>query len=297
MCMRDKIKLAYVGADVPQRFDELKVDGRVCGIAQLDDEIFITTSSSPSISVFCFRGRQNFDKREDVSIHDSVEALKDITASGEFQHLFVADSGNRCVWQLEKSSWGQGWTAKDRAVSKVDPVSLSVNARRLLVVERRRLTVVVVGEKKLKPTALPGNLEAEHALETSHGTFVVCGRVAEKPGVVEVNIRGALQRVCDSQSLGFPGYLSTFGTDEKEETFLVADFGTSRVVLLNSELQVVRVLLDEVNDHVRQPCRVLASGRLLVGYAERSDDYDNHRGTVGLYYPHKSKLQSLSDAQ
>jgi len=83
------------------------------------------------------------------------------------------------------------WKVERQVLSKVRPLSLSVSEDRLLVVEKRRLTLLDVGTAKPKPkvTELPGNLEASHALETPCKTFVVCGRIQEKPGVAQVSDR------------------------------------------------------------------------------------------------------------
>ena len=277
--------------DVPQCFDRLTVSGSVRGVAQLGNEIFVSSDSSASIAVFCFHGRQNFERRRDVSFHQLTTPPRDIAVSAEFQQLFVADPGGQCVWELEKS-WGD-WTPEDQAVvSKVEPVSLSVNGGRLLVVEKRRLTVFDVSKKQLKPTTmLPKNWQAEHAVETSCKTFVVCGRAAEKPSVMEVNRRGAVVRVCDPQNLGLPCYLSAFSNDEAD--WLVVDSETQRIILLNCELEVVRVFLDEDHDDVSQPRRIVKSGYFLVGHATSSDD---RLGAVSLYSPQMSTLQPLPES-
>jgi len=69
----------------------------------------------------------------------------------------------------------------------VSAVSLSLTDRRLLVVEPDRLSVVVLQADaappaKPKPIPLPAGTDAQHALETPLGTYVVAG----KPGVIEV---------------------------------------------------------------------------------------------------------------
>ena len=172
-------------------------------------------------------------------------------------------------------------------------MSLSMSANRLLVVEKRRLTVFAVGDQrkpKPNPTQLPPKYEAEHALETACNTFVVCGRLAGKPGVMEVNRRGGIVRVCDRQCAGVPCYLSTFDPDEAD--LLVADCATHRVVLLNSQLEVVRVFLDHDRDGVARPRRVVKSGYFLVGHSESTDDQP---GIVSLFWRQKLALQPLTD--
>ena len=278
-----------VAADIPQRFNQLPMSGRVRGIAQLGDEIFVSSDSSTSIAVFSFQGRQNFKKREAISLHELTTPPQDIAASDEFQLLFVADPGGHCVWQLEWSS-RLPWKPKGKAVSDVNPMSLSMNARRLLVVEEQRLAIFEVGKKKVKSISLPKNLQAEHALETPCETFVVCGREAEKPSIVEVNRRGGVVRMCDWHGLSFPCYLSAFSTDEAD--LLVVDCKAQSILLLNSRLEVVRVFLDGCHNGVFQPSRIVKYGYFLVGHATSSE---NHLSVVSLYGPHRSALLTLPD--
>ena len=268
------------------------IRGTVCGIAQLGDEIFITSESSTSIFVFSFQGRENFRRCDDVGFRELASPPQDIAASEAFQKLFVADSGGRSVWQLGKSSWGY-WRMENRVVSKVEPVSLSMNAGRLLVVEKRRLNVFGVGASrpKVKSTSLPEDMEAVHALETSCDTFVVCGKVAGKPGIAEVNKRGLVVRGCDLEGFSQPCYLSPFDTVEAD--VLVADCATQQVVLLNSSLmEVVRVFLDKDHDRIFRPRRVVKSGFVLVGHCKSADD---SHGTVSLYWPRMTILEPLPD--
>jgi len=257
----------------------------------LGDEIFVASESSISIAIYSFQGRQNFEKQasRSVSFHELTTPPQDIAGSEEFRLLFVADCGGHCVWQLGQSSGGH-WKVEGKPVSKVKLISLSVNAGRLLVVEQPRLTIFDIGKKELKPTLLPKSLQAEHALETSLQTFVVCGQEAGNPSIVEVNRRGGMLHVCDPCHISIPCYLSAFSTDEAD--LLVVDRGNQRIVLLNSGLEIVRILLDGDHDGVWQPRRVVKSGYFLVGHSTSSED---SLGVVSLYGPHQSALQPLPD--
>jgi len=261
----------------------------VCGIAQLGNEIFVSSDSSPSIAVFVFQGQQNFVRQKDIGFKQLTTPPQDIATSADFQQLFVADLGGECIWQLQWLSRGE-FVVEGQAVSKVKPVSLSMNASRLLVVEKRRLIIFLTSEKERKPIKLPENLEAEHALETPCATYIVCGqRVAKpdgvkKPSIMEVNRQGGPIRECDPQYLGLPCYLSAFS--DVEGDLLVVDCQNQRILVLSSLLKVVRVFLDVV-----QPRRIVKSGHFLVGCVRSS----NHRGVVSLYWPQKSMLQTLPD--
>ena len=103
-------KLIYVlsiVADVPQRFSQLAVSAGVRGIAQLGNEIYVSTDSSTSIAVFVFNdGQQNFTERKAISFHQLKSAPRDIAASAQFQQLLVADLDAQCVWQAQRSLEG-----------------------------------------------------------------------------------------------------------------------------------------------------------------------------------------------
>jgi len=251
----------------------------------------VSSESSTSIAVFVFKGRQNYTQQKSVGFRELKSPPQDITASAEYQQLFVADHGGQCVWTLQRSLRGQ-WVAEGQAVSKVKPASLSMNASRLLVVEIHRLTIFLTDEKEKerKPIRLPENFEAEHALETPCATFVVCGRKLANPSIIEVNRSGGRLRECDPQYLGLPCYLSPFTDDEPD--LLVVDRQSQRVLLLNPVLEVVRVFLDADRDDVLQPRRIVKSGHFLVGCSRSSD---NSAGVVSLYGPRKSQLQTLPD--
>ena len=89
-------------ADVAQRFAELPVAGRVCGIAQLADDILVASDSSTVIAVFALvHGRQQvFTSCAGVRFSELCGPPRDVAASEEFQRLFVADI--QCVWQLHR---------------------------------------------------------------------------------------------------------------------------------------------------------------------------------------------------
>ena len=171
-----------------------------------------------------------------------------------------------------------------------------MNGEQLLVVEKRRLMKFkVVGRKTELRLKLPEEFEAEHALETTDATFIVCGqRVGvsgvKKPGIMQISQSGRVLRECDPQYFGLPCYLSPF--DNIRGDLLVVDSQTQRVVVLNSLLAVVRVFLDETHDGVVQPRRIIRSEHILVGCSSSLDD---SCGIVSLYWPQTSTLQELPD--
>jgi hypothetical protein len=75
-----------------------------------------------------------------------------------------------------------------------------------------------------------------HTMETWRGTFIVC-----HTQVVEVNDSGHVIRVySDQQQLDWPFYLAL----DSDGRVFVADYYKHRVLLLNSRLELERILLD-----------------------------------------------------
>ena len=108
----------------------------------------------------------------------------------------------------------------------------------------------------------------------------------------QVNRRGKLVQVCDPQCAAVPSHLCTY--DAAEAQLLLADCGSHQVVVLDSQLAVVRVFLDQRRDGVTRPLRVVKSGYFLVAHSN-SAAADDRSGVVSLYWPQKSTLQPLPD--
>jgi len=105
----------------------------------------------------------------------------------------------------------------------------------------------------------------EHAMESPTGTFIVADNNTQlrQWQVSEVNTEGQVLRQF-SGSLGWPPRIAI----DSQGHILVADWNNRRILLLDAQLALRRVILDEhqLNDkRPRRLCYVEQSGQLLVG--------------------------------
>jgi len=111
-----------------------------------------------------------------------------------------------------------------------------------------------------------------HAVESPTATFIVAHRNTQmywqQYQVSEVNTEGQVLRQF-SGSLGWPKHIAI----DSQGHILVVDWGRRRVLLLDDQLALGRVIIDEhrLNDEQQRPlrlcylCYVEQSGQLLVG--------------------------------
>jgi hypothetical protein len=224
----------------------------VKGMAQLDDKIYVVCRQSATIRVY--QASPPYDQLPDVKVQGMKEP-RDIAACSVSQHLYIADNQAGCVWRTEVSGLVDRWT---RYIAVDSPWSLSVTSGRLLVVSDNN-KLVQYGDTPDQPKhiPLPDYMDPRHAVETSHGTFIVChtGRYTgrrdddQRHQVSEVDVDGRVVRVYGGQrghgphQLYYPYHLA----QDAAGRLLVADTDNRRIVLLNSQLELDRVLLDSVD--------------------------------------------------
>jgi len=108
-------------------------------------------------------------------------------------------------------------------------------------------------------------MDPEHAVESPTGTFVVGhgNTQLQQYQVSEVNTEGQVLR----QFSGSLGWLEHIAIDSQGH-ILVADWGNRRILLLDAQLALRRVILDEHQLNDKRPDRLCyeeQSGQLLVG--------------------------------
>jgi len=121
------------------------------------------------------------------------------------------------------------------------------------------------GGDELRRVRLPDYMVPMHAVESPTGTFVVGHHNAQldKFQVSEVNTKGQVLRQF-SGSLGWPVHIAI----DSQGHILVVDYGNRRILLLDDQLALRRVILDEHQLNDQRPlhlCYVEQSGQLLVG--------------------------------
>jgi len=108
-------------------------------------------------------------------------------------------------------------------------------------------------------------MDPEHAVESPTGTFVVAhyNTQLNQRQVSEVNTEGQVLRQF-SGSLGWPEHIAI----DSQGHILVAEWDNRRILLLDAQLALRRVIIDEHQLNDQQPwrlCYVEQSGQLLVG--------------------------------
>jgi len=122
------------------------------------------------------------------------------------------------------------------------------------------------GGDELRRVRLPDYMNPEHAVESPTGTFIVIHYNAQldQQQVSEVNTEGQVLRQF-SGSLGLPQHIAI----DSQGHILVADWDNRRILLLDDQLALRRVIVDEHQLKNQRPwrlCYVEQSGQLLVGF-------------------------------
>jgi len=121
------------------------------------------------------------------------------------------------------------------------------------------------GGDELRRVGLPYYMEPWHAVESPTGTFVVAhlNIQLDQLQVSEVNTEGQVLRQF-SGSLGAPVHIAI----DSQGHILVADTESRRILLLDAQLALRRIIIDPHQLNDQRPdhlCYVEQSGQLLVG--------------------------------
>ena len=151
------------------------------------------------------------------------------------------------------------------------PLSLSVQSTRLLVtlLDASQLMQLDARGDELRRVQLPHYMEPHHAVESPTATFIVSHRNTEQHEVSEVNAGGEVLRQFSGSRLSSLGHAPHVAVDSHGNIF-VADRDNRRILLLDAQLKLRRVIIDEHQLKYKQPLRLCYTehtGQLLVGFA------------------------------
>ena len=114
----------------------------------------------------------------------------------------------------------------------------------------------------------------QHAVESPAGTFIVSHEITQlkqrQCRVNEVNTGGQVLRQFSGSRLLPLSDTPHIAVDSQGNIF-VADYLNRRILLLNSELTLRRVIMDEHQLNYKEPwrlCYTEQSGQLLVGFGD-----------------------------
>jgi len=125
--------------------------------------------------------------------------------------------------------------------------------------------------QELRRVPLPDYMRPHHAVESPTGTFVVSQRntqLNDECQVSEVNTAGEVLRRF-SDSFRFTPHIAV----DSQGNIFIPDWYNRRILLLDAQLSLRRVIIDEHQLNYKQPCRLCyneQSGQLLVGLYQRN---------------------------
>jgi len=146
-----------------------------------------------------------------------------------------------------------------------------VTSARLLVTSlftRQLRQFDAVGDE-LRRVQLPDDMRPDHAVESPTGTFIVSlnNKQLKQYQVAEVNTGGEVLRQFSGSRLSPLRYIPHMAVDSHGNT-LVSDHDKRRILLLDAQLSLRRVIIDEHQLNYERPHRLCyreQSGQLLVG--------------------------------
>jgi hypothetical protein len=226
-------------------------------VAQLDNKLFVLAckkdvlghrpGNKQQISYLLVYGSDN-EVLENIKLNE-LESPRNMVVCPDIRLLYIADL------ELSRDQTGSIWQVsidtknvkRLPTASTIRPYALSVTSQRLLVtsVKPNELFLLASDGKLLERVPLVDLKDVQHAVETSLGTFIVCGGgdpsdASAEGQLVEVDIDGhVIRKYSEHQQLELPFYLS-----HAPASRLVVS-GRFQVLLLNSQLQLERILLDK----------------------------------------------------
>jgi hypothetical protein len=253
----------------------------VMGMATLEGKIYVVCSEHDTL--YIFQDSRPYTRLATVQMKRMRPI--DIVASTITNCLYLAEHHSRSIRQLNSAGVTVKRMRLESAPNSSRVRSLSVKSGRLLVITSRTLNRYRPDRHRSELVTLPRYMAAEHAVETTCGTFVVSHTARDKDyrhcGVSEVDVNGDVISVCSK--LFELGSLCGRLAIHCSGLIVVADRANKRVLLLNADLELDRVMLDVDNDGLDEPqvvCLAEETSQLLVG---------GPTGCVSLYNVSPSK--------
>jgi len=206
-----------------------------------------------------------------------LSSPSDIVACEQTSHLYIID-WQTCVWRVSADGADiKLWLPKSStdtsspSTDTVSPTSLSMASTRLLVTSRYSSQLIQFDSHgdELRRVQLPDNMEPRHAVESLTATFIVSHYNTEldRHQISEVNTDGHVLRQFTGSRLSPLGSTQHIVIDSRGNV-LVADNHNRRILLLDAQLKLRRVIIDEHQLSYQRPRRLCyreQTGQLLVG--------------------------------
>ena len=237
----------------------------VTGVTQLHDVVYMVRLRSSSIVRFNATTHQRLT---DVNVKD-LKAPCDIAACQQTSQLYIPDYESKCIWRVSADDADiKRWWSKSES-DRFRPWSLSVTSTRLLVTSHyanQLMQLDAVGNE-LGRVQLPDYMEPLHAVESPTDKFIVNHNNTQlkQSQVSEVNMRGEVLREFSGlhlTSLHYAGHVAV----GSHGNILVADYYNCRILLLDAQLKLRRVIIDEHqlnHESPRRLCYMERTGQLV----------------------------------
>ena len=206
----------------------------------------------------------------------------DIVACEQTSQLYVADF-NQGVWRVsaDGADIKRWWTQS--STDSFSPNSLSVTSTRLLVTSFSASQLIQLDTlgNELRRVQLPDDMEPWHAVESPTTTFIASlyNTQLKDSQISEVNKDGQVLRQFTSLRLSPFGFSQHIAIDSHGNIF-VADSHNDRILLLDAQLKLRRLIIDEHQLHYKRPwhlCYREPTGQLLVALVDRALVFDVFR--------------------
>jgi len=261
----------------------------VAGVTTLNNKIFVVFREVPFIVVYM--SQQPYTRLPNISIN-GLKCPTDIAAGSRC--LYVSDVGSHAIWRVKAAD-----SKVDQWLSGVVAVSVSVTSEEKLVLlvvfgkqgseEERNLTwrgeIQIYSQGAVKETVIKLSRDITAPLcvvMTTRKTFIVSyGMIWHVMNrVCEVDMTGRMLKAFGSTPGDGVGQLKmpASGSLDDDERIIVADTLNDRLLLLDKQLMLQRVLVTwhpQSPSDAGEPHRLhydSHSGRLLVGLSSRHLD-------------------------
>jgi len=234
----------------------------VVGVMHLHDVVYIICRHSSAVRRFSTITHQRLS---DIVVKGLREPW-DIAGCDVTSQIYIADNWD-CIWRVSPDGEDADHWLPNLPSDKISPWSLSLTSSRLLVTSlfpRQLIQFDAPGGDKLRCIPLPDYMFPYHAVESPTGTFILShlNTQLNEDQISQVSTEGQLLR----QFSGSVDWAQHVAVDSYGNIF-VADSGNSRVLLLDAQLALRRVIVDEHQLNHNKPrhlCYREQSGRLLV---------------------------------
>ena len=242
----------------------------IVGVTQLRDVVYIVCRGSSAISRFHATTHQQL---EDIMVKD-LRVPCDIAACERTSRVYILDA-LECIWRV--SSDGEDvkcWLSKS-PLEICNWWSLSVTSSRILVTSHNPSQLIQYNTfgDELRRVLLADYMFPFHSIELPAGTFITSydNRQLKQRQVSQVNTNGhELHQFSGSHLLPLV-YTPHIAVDSQGNIFL-ADWENRRILLLNSQLALRRVIISEfqLDEHKldyekpQRLCYIEQLGQLLV---------------------------------